>query len=82
MTHCGNLYPRGSVPLLRKGQIGMEIMHLLTGLTTPSTQGVEHIYDLRSMEVDRKAVVPEPDCPVCGNLAHAGAAAVKETADG
>ncbi len=64
------------------GQIGMEIMHQLTGLATPSTQGVEHIYDLRTMDVDRKAVVPEPDCPVCGNLPHAGVPAVKETADG
>jgi bacteriocin biosynthesis cyclodehydratase domain-containing protein len=64
------------------GQIGMEIMHLLTGLATPSTQGFEHIYDLRTMEVERKAVVPEPDCPVCGNLPHAAPPAVKETADG
>ena len=64
------------------GQIGMEIMHLLTGLAAPSTLGVEHIYDLRTMEVDRKPVVPEPDCPICGHLPHAGAAAVKETADG
>jgi bacteriocin biosynthesis cyclodehydratase domain-containing protein len=50
------------------GQIGMEIMHLLTGLATPSTQGVEHIYDLRTMEVKREPVVPEPDCPVCAHL--------------
>ena len=64
------------------GQIGMEIMHLLTGLATPSTQGVEHIYDLRTMEVDRKDVVPEPDCPICGNLPHATPPAVKETASG
>jgi hypothetical protein len=34
------------------------------------------------MEVERKAVVPEPDCPVCGNLPHAARPAVKETADG
>jgi bacteriocin biosynthesis cyclodehydratase domain-containing protein len=64
------------------GQIGMEAMHLLTGLATPATQGTEHIYDLRTMEVDRKPVVPEPDCPVCGHLPHAGRPAVKETADG
>lgn len=64
------------------GQIGMEAMHLLTGLATPSTQGTEHIYDLRTMEVDRKEVVPEPDCPVCGHLPHADRPAVKETADG
>ena len=64
------------------GQIGMEVMHLLTGLSEPSTQGVAHIYDLRTMEVEREPVVPEPDCPVCGNLPHAAPAAVKETADG
>jgi bacteriocin biosynthesis cyclodehydratase domain-containing protein len=64
------------------GQIGMEVMHLLTGLSTPSTQGVAHIYDLRTMEVEREVVVPEPDCPVCGHLPHADRTAVKETADG
>ena len=64
------------------GQIGMEAMHLLTGLAEPATQGVEHIYDLRTMEVERKAVVPEPDCPVCAHLPHADEAAVKETAGG
>ena len=45
------------------GQIGMEVMHLLTGLAKPSTQGVAHIYDLRTMEVEREAVVPEPELP-------------------
>jgi bacteriocin biosynthesis cyclodehydratase domain-containing protein len=64
------------------GQVGMEVMHLLTGLATPSTQGVAHIYDLRTMEVERDPVVPEPDCPICGNLPHADRTAVKETAGG
>ncbi len=68
------------------GQIGMEVMHLLTGLSKPSTQGVAHIYDLRTMEVERDPVVPEPDCPICGHLPHAEVAAepnaVKETAGG
>lgn len=50
------------------GQIGLDIMHLLTGLAEPSTLGTGHIYDLRSMEVEREPVVPEPDCPVCGHL--------------
>ncbi len=50
------------------GQIGMEVLHLLTGLDRPSTQGVAHIYDLRTMEVKREAVVPEPECPVCSHL--------------
>jgi bacteriocin biosynthesis cyclodehydratase domain-containing protein len=64
------------------GQIGMEMMHLLTGLAVPSTQGVAHIYDLRTMEVEREPVVPEPDCPVCGHLPHADRTAVKEAAGG
>jgi bacteriocin biosynthesis cyclodehydratase domain-containing protein len=50
------------------GQVGMEILHLLTGLAEPSTLGVAHILDLRTMEVEREPVVPEPDCPVCGHL--------------
>jgi bacteriocin biosynthesis cyclodehydratase domain-containing protein len=50
------------------GQIGLDILHLLTGLAEPSTQGVGHIYDLRTMEVEREQVVPEPDCPICGDL--------------
>lgn len=50
------------------GQVGLDVMHYLTGLAEPSTQGVGHIYDLRSMEVEREPVVPEPDCPVCGHL--------------
>jgi bacteriocin biosynthesis cyclodehydratase domain-containing protein len=50
------------------GQVGLDIMHHLTGLAEPSTQGVAHIYDLRTMEVERERVVPEPNCPVCGHL--------------
>ena len=52
------------------GHVAMEVMHLLTGLARPSTLGVAQIYDLRTMEVDREPVVPEPDCPVCGHLEH------------
>jgi bacteriocin biosynthesis cyclodehydratase domain-containing protein len=50
------------------GQVGMEVMHLLTGLSEPSTLGVSQIYDLRTMEVEREPVVPEPDCPICSHL--------------
>jgi bacteriocin biosynthesis cyclodehydratase domain-containing protein len=57
------------------GQVGLDVMHHLTGLCRPSTQGVGHIYDLRTMEVEREPVVPEPDCTVCG---HRGAAANAE----
>jgi molybdopterin-synthase adenylyltransferase len=53
------------------GQVGMDVMHHLTGLVAPSTLGVGHIYDLRTMEVERDSVVPEPDCPVCGHLTSA-----------
>jgi molybdopterin-synthase adenylyltransferase len=52
------------------GQVALDVMHLLTGLSRPSTQGQAHIYDLRTMEVKREPVVPEPDCPVCGKLEH------------
>jgi molybdopterin-synthase adenylyltransferase len=50
------------------GQVGLDVMHHLTGLAEPSTQGVGHIYDLRTMKVEREPVVPEPNCPVCGHL--------------
>lgn len=50
------------------GQVGMEVMHLLTELAEPATLGAAHIYDLRTMELKREAVVPEPGCPVCGHL--------------
>jgi bacteriocin biosynthesis cyclodehydratase domain-containing protein len=53
------------------GLAGAEILHLLTGLTTPAMLGVGHIYDLRTMEVERYEVVPEPECPVCAHLRSA-----------
>lgn len=52
------------------GQVGLEVMHLLTGLARPSTQGVAHMYDLQTLEVKRERVVAEPGCPVCGHLEH------------
>jgi bacteriocin biosynthesis cyclodehydratase domain-containing protein len=53
------------------GQVALEVMHLLTGLAKPSTYGVAHLYDLRTMEVKREPVVPEPSCPICGEMEHA-----------
>jgi len=50
------------------GQVALDVMHLLTGLAEPSTLGVAHIFDLRTMEVDREPVVAEPGCPVCGEM--------------
>jgi bacteriocin biosynthesis cyclodehydratase domain-containing protein len=52
------------------GHVALEVVHLLTGLNQPSTLGVAHTYDLRTMEVDLEPVVPEPGCPVCGHLDH------------
>lgn len=50
------------------GLAGAEILHLLTGLTTPSMLGVGYIHDLRTMEVERYEVVPEPECSICAHL--------------
>lgn len=50
------------------GQVALDVMHHLTGLALPATLGVGHIYDLRTMEVERDRVVPDPSCPVCGHL--------------
>ena len=52
------------------GLVAMETMHLLTGLAKPATQGVAHIYDLRTMEVEQEPVKPEPECPICGEMSH------------
>jgi bacteriocin biosynthesis cyclodehydratase domain-containing protein len=49
--------------------VGLDVMHLLTELAEPSTLGISHISDLRTMEVEREPVVPDPDCLVCGHLA-------------
>lgn len=56
-------------------QVALDVMHHLTGLARPSTLGVGHVYDLRTMELEREAVVPEPDCPVCGHIPRASEAA-------
>lgn len=50
------------------GLVGAEVMHFLTKLTIPSMLGAGYIYDLRTMEVERFEVVPEPECPVCSHL--------------
>jgi len=50
------------------GQVALDIVHHLTGLAAPSTLGVGHVYDLRTMKLEREDVVPEPSCPVCAHL--------------
>jgi bacteriocin biosynthesis cyclodehydratase domain-containing protein len=50
------------------GLIGAEVMHFLTGLTVPPMLGAGYMFDLRTMEIERFDVVPEPTCPVCAHL--------------
>ena len=47
------------------GLVGAEALHFLTGLTNSAMLGTGYVYDLRSFEVERYEVVPEPECPVC-----------------
>ncbi|HEY5053555.1 MAG TPA: TOMM precursor leader peptide-binding protein [Solirubrobacterales bacterium] len=49
-------------------QVGMDIMHFLTGIAEPASLRTACIYDLRTMEVERIPVVPEPECSVCSHL--------------
>ena len=53
---------------LTGGLVAIEVMHFLTGLIEPATLGTAHIYDLRTMEVERRGVDREPSCPVCARL--------------
>jgi bacteriocin biosynthesis cyclodehydratase domain-containing protein len=50
------------------GHVSLDVMHLLTGLATPSTLGTMRIYDLRTMEVEHESITAEPNCPVCAGL--------------
>jgi bacteriocin biosynthesis cyclodehydratase domain-containing protein len=52
------------------GQVAADIVHLLTGLLEPATLGVACMYDLRTMEVKREQVIPEPHCLICSHLPH------------
>jgi bacteriocin biosynthesis cyclodehydratase domain-containing protein len=63
------------------GHVAMEVLHFLTGLARPSSLGVALSYDLRTMEISEKPVVPEPDCPVCGSLDHKDLAVRSAVAD-
>lgn len=53
------------------GHVALDVLHLLTGISRPSTHGAAHIYDLRTMEVEREPVVAEPGCPICGEMTPA-----------
>jgi bacteriocin biosynthesis cyclodehydratase domain-containing protein len=64
------------------GQVGLDIMHYLTGLARPATLGVGHTYDLRTMAIDREPVVPEASCSVCGGMQPSSDQELRETASG
>jgi bacteriocin biosynthesis cyclodehydratase domain-containing protein len=61
---------------LTGGLVAAEVMHFLTGITAPKTLGAGYALDLRTFELERYEVVPDPACPVC-----AGAIAAPESAD-
>ena len=48
------------------GHVALDVMHLLTGLAAPSTLGVSHLFDLRTMAVEREQVIHDSTCSVCG----------------
>ncbi|HWM55571.1 MAG TPA: TOMM precursor leader peptide-binding protein [Solirubrobacterales bacterium] len=56
-------------------QVALDILHHLTGLAEPSSLGISHTYDLRTMELEREPVIPESNCPVCGHMQPARSAA-------
>jgi molybdopterin/thiamine biosynthesis adenylyltransferase len=62
VSPAGNLGPACG---LIGGQVAIEVMHHLTGLTKPSTLGSSNICDLRTMEVKQEPVIQEPDCAIC-----------------
>jgi molybdopterin-synthase adenylyltransferase len=62
------------------GMIGLDILHHLTGLAQPATLGVGHIYDLRTMGLEREPVVPEPTCPVCSGMQPSSGKELRKTA--
>jgi bacteriocin biosynthesis cyclodehydratase domain-containing protein len=56
-------------------QIGMDVLHFITGLAQPASLGTACLYDLRTMEVKRERVVREPECPVCSSRQETGVTA-------
>ncbi len=58
----------GSACAVIGGQVALDLMHHLTGISRPSTLGASHILDLRTGELSREQIRPEPTCPVCRHL--------------
>lgn len=63
----------GSACALIGGEVALDIMHYLTGLATPASQGSSRIIDLRTKEVEVEQLVPEPSCPVCAEIPRVSA---------
>lgn len=53
---------------LAGGMVAAEVMHYLTGLVPPPMLGAGFVLDLRTLEVEKYDVEPQPECPVCGHL--------------
>jgi bacteriocin biosynthesis cyclodehydratase domain-containing protein len=49
------------------GLVATEVMHFLTGITQPRTLGAGYTLDLRTIEIERYEVRPDPGCPVCSS---------------
>jgi bacteriocin biosynthesis cyclodehydratase domain-containing protein len=56
----------GSACALIGGQVGLDIVHHLTGLARPLTHGVSLVLDLRTGELEHEKIVAEPTCSICG----------------
>jgi bacteriocin biosynthesis cyclodehydratase domain-containing protein len=50
------------------GLVGAEVVHFLTGLIESPMLGAGYLFDLRTMDVERFDVVPEPECQICSHL--------------
>lgn len=55
----------GSACAVIGGQVALDLVHHLTGISRPSTLGASHILDLRTGELSREQIRPEPACAVC-----------------
>ena len=47
------------------GQVALDVMHHITGLCTPASQGRVRVFDTRTLDVSDERVPRDPDCEVC-----------------
>jgi bacteriocin biosynthesis cyclodehydratase domain-containing protein len=55
----------GPLSALVGSVLATDVMHLLSGVATPATQGHAIVIDARDLSVTKEPVPREPDCPVC-----------------